>query len=86
MAHNDPRHPELARASQDVEPPPVVLPLKKSGTVGSTKAAADAASFHIGRGGEGNIASKAREAEKAHESLLSGLLGKGKEAITVGKK
>jgi hypothetical protein len=84
MAHNDPRHPELARASQDVGAP-VVLPLKKSGTVGSTKAVADPTSFHIGRGGEGNIASKAREAEKVHDSLLSGLLGK-KETVTVGQK
>jgi hypothetical protein len=85
MAHNDPRHPELARASQDVEPAPVVLPLKKAGTVGSTKASAAATSFHVGRGGEGNIATKSGEGEKAHESLLGGLLGK-KEAVAVEKK
>jgi hypothetical protein len=83
MAHNDPRHPELVGAGQGGAP--VVLPLKKSGTVGSTKAVADPTSFHIGRGGEGNIASKAREAEKVHDSLLSGLLGK-KETVTVGQK
>ena len=86
MAHNDPRHPELARASQDVDSAPVVLPLKKTATVGSTtKAATAATTFHVGRGGEGNIVTKACDGEKPHESLLGGLLGK-KEAVAVGKK
>jgi hypothetical protein len=90
MAHNDPRNPELARASQDVDQTPaaLVLPLKKVGTAGSGsgKAAAQATSFHVGRGGEGNVASKAREEQKVHESLMGGLLGKGKEAVGVGRK
>jgi hypothetical protein len=77
MAHNDPRHPEFARASQDVDHAPVVLPLKKSATAGSGSAAA-ANSFHVGRGGEGNIVSKAREGEAHHGSLLGSLMGKGK--------
>jgi hypothetical protein len=41
MAKNDPNHPELARASQDVEPVPKT---ERSG------------SFHIGRGGAANVA------------------------------
>jgi len=41
MAKNDPKHPEIARASQDVEPVP------KTGRSGS---------FHVGRGGAANIA------------------------------
>jgi len=41
MAKNDPKHPEIARASQDVEPVPKT---ERSG------------SFHVGRGGAANIA------------------------------
>lgn len=41
MAKNDPNHPEIARASQDVEPVPKT---ERSG------------SFHVGRGGAANIA------------------------------
>lgn len=42
MAKNDPNHPEIARASQDVEP---VQKTERSG------------SFHYGRGGAANVAS-----------------------------
>lgn len=41
MAKNDPNHPEIARASQDVQP---VVKTERSG------------SFHIGRGGAANVA------------------------------
>jgi Protein of unknown function (DUF3602) len=40
MAHNDPSHPEIARASQDVDGP---MPREHE------------ASFHIGRGGAANV-------------------------------
>jgi hypothetical protein len=86
MAHNDPDHPELARASQDVEERPVVLPLKKASTAGSGHKVTAAAgeSYHIGRGGEGNVASKGREGE-THKGLLGSVLGKSKKELAAGE-
>lgn len=53
MAKNDPQHPEIARASQDVEPIPKN---ERSG------------SFHFGRGGAANVANAESETEKAGEN------------------
>ncbi|KAI4131087.1 MAG: hypothetical protein LQ338_001408 [Usnochroma carphineum] len=44
MKKNDPRHPEVARKSQDVEPPPSAVVGKRRGSAG-----------HIGRGGAANV-------------------------------
>jgi hypothetical protein len=81
MARNDPSHPEVARASQDVLPPAHREP---------------EASFHIGRGGAANIAkpspgekeaakqTKQRREKEAEEAVL---VQRGKEVLeTAGVK
>jgi hypothetical protein len=83
MARNDPEHPELARAAQDVEntPQPTEVPGPK----------------HYGRGGAANIISdgqpalrKSAEAKRKSEEAKAeekGLLAKGKELLgKLGKK
>ena len=83
MARNDPEHPELARAAQDVDntPQPSEVPGPK----------------HYGRGGAANIISdgqpaqrKSAEAKRKSEEAKAeekGLLAKGKELLgKLGKK
>jgi hypothetical protein len=76
MARNDPLHPELARASQDVEAP---AHREKDGP------------HHYGRGGAANIAKmtpeevKAEEKRKEREGKEKGLLEKVK-GLVGGKK
>jgi len=79
IAKNDPQHPELARAAQDVEPI-----IKREQDVRQ----------HYGRGGAANIAAvgdqkdakspqkDAKSPEEEHKSLLE----KGKEILGLGKK
>lgn len=73
MARNDLNHPEVARASQDVEAP---APREPEGP------------HHIGRGGAANVA-KDEHKSKADEAAAAdkGLLEKGKDLISkLGKK
>jgi hypothetical protein len=76
MARNDPKHPELARASQDVEAPP------HRETDGP---------HHFGRGGAANVA-KANSPEpqfdssKPRKSEDKNLVEKGKDLINKLKK
>jgi hypothetical protein len=77
MARNDPNHPEVARASQDVE-----APLKRE----------NEGPHHYGRGGAANVAKLTPEEKRAAEehkqkteasaSADKGLIGKGKDLIS----
>lgn len=62
MAKNDPNHPEIARASQDVEP---VEQRERQG------------SFHFGRGGAANIGKSSEEgfATDKGKDLLDEVVG-----------
>lgn len=84
MAKNDPRHPELARAAQDVESKPHPEPQGPK---------------HYGRGGAANIIGDAQPAQRKsaeakrksedskREDNGKGLLGKGKDLLNkLGKK
>ncbi|KAF2877834.1 hypothetical protein BDV95DRAFT_600535 [Massariosphaeria phaeospora] len=82
MARNDPNHPELARASQDVNAPPLREP---------------EGPHHIGRGGAANVAKTSsevarddtpRKSEEVKREPAKGLVEKGKEFIAKlgGKK
>jgi hypothetical protein len=77
MAKNDPLHPELARASQDVEAP------QHREQTGPT---------HFGRGGAANVISPSPEPQASgeaskHTGENKGLVEKGKEFLSkLGKK
>jgi hypothetical protein len=82
MARNDPQHPELARAAQDVDTGPLPKPQGPK---------------HYGRGGAANIISdgqpaqlKSAEASRKGEEVRAedkGLLAIGKDFLTkLGKK
>ncbi|KAF2740438.1 hypothetical protein EJ04DRAFT_210837 [Polyplosphaeria fusca] len=78
IAKNDPLHPELARASQDVEAP---QHREQSGPT------------HFGRGGAANVITPGTEQsqlkgdEAKHTGDNKGLVGKGKEFLNkLGKK
>jgi malic enzyme len=97
MAHNDLRHPELARASQDVEARPVE-PVPRQKAVAAAAGSANDHHHHLGRGGQGNIVSSpsrkheadrvAEAAAEARESVLA--QRKSKESVVMedlaGKK
>ncbi|EOD45695.1 uncharacterized protein LTHEOB_2821 [Neofusicoccum parvum] len=74
MARNDPEHPEIARAAQDVEAPP-----------GAVRDHHEAGPKHFGRGGAANVIvddGKERTGEEERERLVvEG--GKGKEGEDV---
>jgi hypothetical protein len=88
MAQNDPQHPELARAAQDVDAP--------------TKASEPRGPTHYGRGGAANIIDKDGQRKSGDTKRKSGevkrksedgrreeggLLAKGKEFLNkLGKK
>lgn len=77
MARNDPEHPELARAAQDVDstPQPEVQGPK-----------------HYGRGGAANVIGdeakrNSEDAKREDQGAGKGLLGKGKDLLNkLGKK
>lgn len=75
MAHNDPSHPELARAAQDVEhpPEPEAMPRK-----------------HFGRGGAANVVGQDGQVEEARREgspTEKGFLEKGMELLNkLGRK
>lgn len=78
MARNDPQHPEIARAAQDVEgaPQPEAHGPK-----------------HYGRGGAANVIDdeaaqrKSDEAKHDDNGAAKGLIGKGKDLLNkLGKK
>jgi hypothetical protein len=80
MARNDPNHPELARAAQDIEAP---IPREGEGP------------HHFGRGGAANVVANQGERksgdaqrENSNGSEAKGLVGKGKELLNKlgGKK
>jgi hypothetical protein len=76
MARNDPKHPELARASQDVEAPP------HRETEGP---------HHFGRGGAANVAKATSPEPQAdtsnpRKSEEKNLVDKGKELLNKLKK
>ncbi len=74
MAHNDPERPQVARAAQDVESPPLTEPTGPQ---------------HYGRGGAANITKQASPGAEARrkEEAEKGLLEKGKEMLNkLGKK
>lgn len=78
MAKNDPNHPEIARASQDVEAPSLREP---------------EGPHHYGRGGAANVAGTTEEqerkrSEEAKREEGKGLVDKGKELLSKlgGKK
>lgn len=78
MRENDPAHPEIARAAQDVDAP-------------THKPAEGTA--HVGRGGAGNVASASNalgsgEQQQKHQrkGSFTGAIDKAKEALGLGKK
>jgi hypothetical protein len=78
MAQNDPHHPELARAAQDVEAP--------------AHASEPKGAIHYGRGGAANIIDKdsqrkSGDVKRDEGAGNGGLLAKGKEFLSkLGKK
>ncbi|KAF2098768.1 hypothetical protein NA57DRAFT_76007 [Rhizodiscina lignyota] len=77
MARNDPDHPEIARAAQDVEAPR------------ATGKTSTEANFHVGRGGAANVV---RSSEDSGATQRSGskeraahLVDKGKEMLGLKK-
>lgn len=79
MRENDPAHPEIARAAQDVDGP-------------AHKPAPDTA--HVGRGGAGNVASannamgsvEQQHQKQGRKGSFTGAMDKAKEALGLGKK